>query len=244
MRKWVWSVVQEAYSVFYAVGVLIISPTVGGCGLSRLRSNVDSEGGKYTSAIASVYLPPSSSTLRWSCTRRKASTPRLRLGVLAFLLVQLQLKYASSKFKSNSASPRWTWTWTRRTWEESVVGTSCNFSSSPPRQVQVQLGFASLNLDLTQGTWAESAKFTSPRCRTYTSVPFWQTVSEYPKMVYWQFFLGQIFTLCIKMHQCNTQIQRLLTPGWFEAVDQRRSKSSSGKVEGQSDWEKRGQWGK
>ena len=120
--------------------------------------------------FASVYLPPSSSTLRWSCTRRKASTPRLRLGVLAFLLVELQLKYASSKFKSNSASPRWTWTWTRRTWEESVVGTSCNFSSSPPRQVQVQLGFASLNLDLTRGTWAESAKFTSPRCRTYTKV--------------------------------------------------------------------------
>ena len=46
------------------VGVLIISPTVGGCGLGGLRSNVDSEGGKYTSAIASVYLPPSSSTLR------------------------------------------------------------------------------------------------------------------------------------------------------------------------------------
>ena len=59
-----------------AVGVLIISPTVGGCELGGLRSNVDSEGGKYTSAIASVYLPPSSSTLRWSCTRRKASTPR------------------------------------------------------------------------------------------------------------------------------------------------------------------------
>ena len=82
---------------------------------------------------ASVYLPPSSSTLRWSCTRRKASTPRLRLGVLAFLLMQLQLKYASSKFKYTSATPRCTWTWTQRTWEESVVGTSCNFSSSMPR---------------------------------------------------------------------------------------------------------------
>ena len=34
-----------------------------GCLLGQLRSNVDSEGGK--------------STLRWSCTRRKASTPRL-----------------------------------------------------------------------------------------------------------------------------------------------------------------------
>ena len=33
-----------------AVGVLIISPTAGGGGLGRLRRNVDSEGGKYTSA--------------------------------------------------------------------------------------------------------------------------------------------------------------------------------------------------
>ena len=58
---------------------------------------------KHNLAIASVYLPPSSSTLRWSCTRRKASTPRLRLGVLAFLLVQLQLKSPLSKSKSTSA---------------------------------------------------------------------------------------------------------------------------------------------
>ena len=71
-----------------------------------------------------------------------------------------------------------TWTWTRRTWEESVVGTSCNFSSSPPRpspSPQVQLGFASLDLGTwtwTRGTWAESAKSTSPRCRTYTIVFF------------------------------------------------------------------------
>ena len=78
----------------------------------------------------------------------------IRLGVLTFLLVQLQLKYASSKFKylrgvsgghlvelllkspasmSKSNSPRWTWTRTR-------------------------------------GTWAESTKSTSPRCRTYTMV--------------------------------------------------------------------------
>ena len=38
-----------------AVGVLIISPTAGGGGLGRLRCNVDSEGGKYTSA---TYLCP------------------------------------------------------------------------------------------------------------------------------------------------------------------------------------------
>ena len=66
-----WSVFNMDFSLWlkyfpmnYAVGVLIISPTVGGCELGGLRSNVDSEGGKYTSAIASVYLPPSSSTLR------------------------------------------------------------------------------------------------------------------------------------------------------------------------------------
>ena len=59
-----------------AIGVLIISTTAGGGVLGRLRCNVDSEGGKYT-----------------------------------------------------SATPRCTWTWTQRTWEESVVGTSCNFSS-------------------------------------------------------------------------------------------------------------------
>ena len=33
-----------------AIGVLIISTTVGGGAIGRLRCNVDSEGGKYTSA--------------------------------------------------------------------------------------------------------------------------------------------------------------------------------------------------
>ena len=42
-----------------AVGVLIISPTAGGGGLGRLRCNVDSEGGKYTSASPRcTCLPP------------------------------------------------------------------------------------------------------------------------------------------------------------------------------------------
>ena len=50
------------------------------------------------------------------------------------------------------------------------VGTSCNFSSSPPRQVQVHLGCASVNLALTRGTWAKSAKFRSPHGRTYTKI--------------------------------------------------------------------------
>ena len=42
-----------------AIGVLIISPTAGGGGLGRLRCNVDSEGGKYTSASPRcTCLPP------------------------------------------------------------------------------------------------------------------------------------------------------------------------------------------
>ena len=67
-----------------------------------------------------------------------------RLGVLAFLLVQLQLKSPSSKSKFTSAAPRWTWPWTRGTWAESVGG----------HLVQLQL------------------KSTSPHCRTYTKVSF------------------------------------------------------------------------
>ena len=38
------------------------------------------------------------------------------------------------------------------------VGSSRNFSSSPHRQVQVHLSCASVDLALTQGTWAESTK--------------------------------------------------------------------------------------
>ena len=91
-----------------AIGVLIISPTAGGGGLGRLRCNVDSEGGKYTSAsplctclpprqhcvevalggkqvhlgYASVYLLSSSCNFNSSTPRPSSSTPRLRLGVL------------------------------------------------------------------------------------------------------------------------------------------------------------------
>ena len=111
---------------------------------------------------ASVYLPPSLSTLCWSCTRRKASTPRLRLGVLAFLLVQLQLKYASSKFKYTSATPRCTWTWTQRTWEESVVGTSCNFSSSTPRPSPSPTRLRLVGLGLGLGVLERSRPSTPP----------------------------------------------------------------------------------
>ena len=134
------------------IGVLIISPTAGGGGLGRLRCNVDSEGGKYTSAsprctclpprqhcvevalggkqvhlgFASEYLLSSSCNFNSSPPRPSPSSPRLRLGELGLGLGGLE----------------------RSQW----VGTSCNFSSSPPRQVQVHLGCASVNLALTRGT--------------------------------------------------------------------------------------------
>ena len=132
-----------------AIGVLIISPTAGGGGLGRLRCNVDSEGGKYTSAtprctcfppratstqvrlvqvqvhlgFASEYLLSSSCNFNSSPPRPSPSSPRLRLGELGLGLGGLE----------------------RSQW----VGTSCNFSSSPPRQVQVHLGCASVNLALS-----------------------------------------------------------------------------------------------
>ena len=124
------------------IGVLIISPTAEGGGLGRLRCNVDSEGGKYTSAsprctclpprqhCAEVALGAFTTDSSAMLTRREASTPRLRLGVLASLLVNIALKLHSEESKY----------------------TSCNFNSSPPRpspSPQVQLGFASLDL----GTW-------------------------------------------------------------------------------------------
>ena len=132
-----------------------------------------------TSAVASVYLPPSSSTLRWSCIRRKASTPRLRLGVLAFLLVQLQLKSPSSKSKFTSAAPRWTWPWTRGTWAESVGGhlvqlqlKSPSSSPSPPRLRLGGLGLDSGNLSEVRQVhipplhYVQFVKYIFPRNRT------------------------------------------------------------------------------
>ena len=111
----------------------------------RLLNNVDSNRGQVHLGCASVYLPPFSSTLHWSCTRRRTSTSQLSpsqpspsptrlrlvglglgfdglgLGVLVLLLVQLQIKSILAKLKSNSASPRWTSTWPRWTWSESVM---------------------------------------------------------------------------------------------------------------------------
>ena len=68
-------------------------------------------------------------------TRREASTPRLRLGVLASLLVNIALKLHSEESKYTSATPRCTCFPPRAT-------------STQVRlvQVQVHLGFASVYL--------------------------------------------------------------------------------------------------
>ena len=103
-----------------AIGVLIISTTVGGGALDRLRCNVDSEGGKYTSAsprctclpprqhCAEVALGAFTTDSSAMLTRREASTPRLRLDVLASLLVNIALKLHLEKSKYTSATPRCT----------------------------------------------------------------------------------------------------------------------------------------
>ena len=150
---------------------------------------------------ASVYLPPSLSTLRRSCTRRKASTPRLRLGVLAFLLMQLQLKYASSKFKYTSATPRCTWTWTQRTWEESVVGTSCNFSSSTPRPSsstpRLRLGVLELGLSVLERSRPSTPPpavvlipkfFLFEKVILWEKIVLWEKVILYDKVILWEKF--------------------------------------------------------
>merc|ERR1712208_102429 len=77
---------------------------------TRLQCNADSEEGQVHLGCALVYLPFSSSPLHRSCTRRKASTSRLRLDVLAILLVQLQLKSTAAKSRYTLATPRCTWT--------------------------------------------------------------------------------------------------------------------------------------
>ena len=132
-----------------AIGVLIISPTAGGGGLGRLRCNVDSEGGKYTSAsplctclpprqhCAEVALGAFTTDSSAMLTRREASTPRLRLCVLASLLVNIALKLHSEESKYTSATPRCTCFPPRAT-------------STQVRlvQVQVHLGFASVYLNL------------------------------------------------------------------------------------------------
>ena len=53
-------------------------------------------------------------------------------------------------------------------------------------QVQVHLGCASVDLALTLGTWAESAKSTSPHCRTYTKVSISKVRCD---LACWSFFV-------------------------------------------------------
>ena len=131
------------------IGVLIISPTAGGGGLGRLRCNVDSEGGKYTSAsprctclpprqhCAEVALGAFTTDSSAMLTRREASTPRLRLDVLASLLVNIALKLHLEKSKYTSATPRCT------------CFPPCATSAQVRLvQVQVHLGYASVYLNL------------------------------------------------------------------------------------------------
>ena len=73
-------------------------------------------------------------------TQREASTPRLRLGVLASLLVNIALKLHSEESKYTSASPRSTCFPPRAT-----------STQVPLVQVQVHLGCASVNLALDSG---------------------------------------------------------------------------------------------
>ena len=132
-----------------AIGVLIISTTAGGGVLGRLRCNVDSEGGKYTSATprctclpprqhcAEVALGAFTTDSSAMLIRREASTPRLRLGVLASLLINIAPKLHSEESKYTSATPRCT----------------CfppHATSAQVRlvQVQVHLGYASVYLNL------------------------------------------------------------------------------------------------
>ena len=114
---------------------------------------------KYTSAAPLCTCLPPHPTLNWSCTRRKASTPRLRLGVLAFLLVQLQLKSTAAKSRYNSASPRCTWTWPWWTWAESVVDylVQLQLKSSRSSWSPTRLRLVGLQLDLddfSQSLWS------------------------------------------------------------------------------------------
>ena len=82
---------------------------------------------------ASTNDSQASSTLRWSCTRRKASSPRLSPQCTLFL-VQL-MPPSSISIELGLERSQW-------------MGTSC---SSPPRQGQVHLGYRLHGLGLDPG---------------------------------------------------------------------------------------------
>ena len=73
-------------------------------------------------------------------TRREASTPRLRLGVLASLLVNIALKLHSEESKYTSAAPRCTCFPPRATSAQVPLGElERSRPSSPPSAVELIL---------------------------------------------------------------------------------------------------------
>ena len=151
-----------------AIGVLIISPTAGGGGLGRLRCNVDSEGGKYTSAsprctclpprqhCAEVALGASTTDSAAMLTRREASTPRPspRCTCLPPCQHCVEVALGGKQVHLGFAS-------------EYLLSSSCNFNSSPPRpspsSPRLRLGELGLGLGgLERSQWVgTSCNFSS-----------------------------------------------------------------------------------
>ena len=140
-----------------AIGVLIISPTAGGGGLGRLRCNVDSEGGKYTSAsplctclpprqhCAEVALGASTTDSAAMLTQREASTPRPspRCTCLPPRQHCVEVALGGKQVHLGFAS-------------EYLLSSSCNFNSSPPRpspsSPRLRLGLGGLERSQWVGT--------------------------------------------------------------------------------------------
>ena len=217
-----------------AESVLTLSSTVIGVGLHRLGANLTRRKGKYTSAsprctclpsrqiCIGVALgdPPQTPLQCWLVGR--TSTPRLRLGVLASQLVNIALKlhseenkYISAKLKFNSASPRWTSTWPRCT-------------CSPPRAtsaqghlVQVQLGCASLNLDLDSVALsgvnagpprATSVKSISAKLKSNSALPRW--TSTWPRWTW----LESVVDHLVQLHSSSILVKLNLRPSRWSST--------------------------
>ena len=85
-----------------AVGVLIISSTAGGGELGRLRCNVDSEGGKYTSASPRcTCLPP-----RQHCVEVALGGKQVHLGCASVYLLSSSCNFNSSTPRPSSSPTR------------------------------------------------------------------------------------------------------------------------------------------